>query len=152
MAKRQSPRFYRVIAWIGTSRIVTWLHPIVYRASGGRLFTRILGVTNVVLEATGARSGEPRPAPVFAVEDGDRLIVIASNGGQDRVPAWAANLRANPVLPVRVGRATRTMRARELDGDEREHAWALAVAAYPGFQDYASWTPRRIPVFALEPA
>lgn len=152
MATRRSPRFYRFLGWVGTSRVVTRLHPIVYRLSGGRLFTRVVGVTNVVLEATGARSGKPRPTPVFAVEDGDALIVIASNAGKDRAPAWAANLRAHPVLPVRVGRVTRTMRARELEGDEREHAWATAVAAYPGFADYATWTTRHIPVFRLEPA
>ncbi len=152
MVKRRSSRYYRAIGVIGTNRLVTRLHPVAYRASGGRLFSRVLGVTNVVLETTGARSGLPRPVPVFGVEDGDSLIVIASNSGRRVEPAWAANLRAHPTLPVRQARRVRTMRARELEGDERARAWSIAIASYPGFDDYAAWNTRTIPVFALEPA
>jgi hypothetical protein len=43
------------------------------------------------------------------------------------------------------------MRARELEGDERARAWAIATAAYPGYDDYAARIPHMIPVFALEP-
>ena len=152
MTKRRSPRYYRLIGAIGTNRVVTRLHPVVYRATGGRLFSRVLGLTNVVLETTGARTGRPRPVPVFAMEDGGSLIVIASNGGKGEAPAWAANLRTHPVLPVRQARRVRTMSARELAGAERERAWAIATAAYPGYDDYAARTPRPIAVFALEPA
>ena len=152
MVKRRSTRYYRLIGAIGTNRLVTRLHPIVYRASGGRLFSRILGLTNVVLETTGARSGLPRPVPVFAIENRASLLVIASNGGRGEAPAWASNVRAHPVLPVRHGRVVRTMRARQLEGDERARAWSIAARAYPGFDDYAARTPTPIAVFALEPA
>jgi F420H(2)-dependent quinone reductase len=152
MAKRRSTRYYRLIGAIGTNRVVTRAHPRVHRASGGRLFARVLGVSNVVLETTGARSGQARPVPVFAMEDGDALVVVASNAGKPDEPAWAANLRAHPVLTVRHGRQVRTMRARELDGEQRERAWAIAAHAYPGYDDYATWTSRRIAVFVLEPA
>ncbi|HEY3334884.1 MAG TPA: nitroreductase/quinone reductase family protein [Candidatus Limnocylindrales bacterium] len=151
MVKRRSSRYYRVIGAIGTNRLVTRLHPVVYRASGGRLFGRVLGITTVVLEATGARSGLPRPVPVFAMEDGEALIVIASNGGKPDGPAWAANLRAHPTLAIRHRRRVRTMRARELEGAERARAWAIATAAYPGYDDYAARIPHKIPVFAMEP-
>jgi F420H(2)-dependent quinone reductase len=152
MAKRRSPRYYRLIGAIGTNRVVTRLHPRVHRASGGRLFANVLGVPNVVLETTGARSGLPRPVPVFAMGDGDALIVVASNAGKPGEPAWAANLRVHPTLAVRHGRRVRTMQARELDGEERERAWAIAARAYPGYDDYATRTSRRIAVFVLEPA
>jgi deazaflavin-dependent oxidoreductase (nitroreductase family) len=152
MAKRRSPRYYRLIGAIGTNRVVTRLHPRVHRASRGRLFGRVLGVSNVVLETTGARSGLARPVPLFAMEDGEALIVVASNAGKPGEPAWAANLRVHPSLRVRHGRRVRTMRARELDGDERERAWSIAAHAYPGYDDYATWTSRHIAVFVLEPA
>ena len=152
MTKRRSPAFYRLIGVIGTSRLVTRLHPPVYRLTGGRGFVgRNLGVRNVIVETVGRRSGAVREIPLFAVEDGERLVVIGSNAGRDREPAWVGNMRANPEVRVRVARDVRPMRAREADGHERERLWALAARDYPGFDDYASWTGRRIAVVVLEP-
>jgi deazaflavin-dependent oxidoreductase (nitroreductase family) len=152
MVRRRSPRYYRLIGAIGTNRVVTRLHPHFHRVSRGRLFGRVLGVSNVVLETTGARSGRARPVPVFAMEDGDALIVVGSNAGKPDEPGWASNLRAHPTLAVRHARRVRSMHAREVAGTERDRAWAIAVDAYPGFEDYARRTSRHIPVFVLEPA
>jgi deazaflavin-dependent oxidoreductase (nitroreductase family) len=77
--------------------------------------------------------------------------VIGSNAGRDRDPAWVGNLRAHPDVRVRVARDVRSMRARETEGEERDRLWAAASRDYPGFDDYASWTTRRIPVIVLEP-
>lgn len=153
MVTRRSARTYWLIGRFGTSRVVTRLHPFVYRATGGRGFVgRTLGVRNVIVETVGRRSGRVREIPLFAAEDGERLVVIGSNSGRDREPAWVGNLRANPDVRVRVGRDLRSMRARETEGEEREQMWALAAASYPGYEDYAAWTTRHIPVLVLEPA
>lgn len=152
MVKRHSAAFYRLVGIIGTSRVVTRLHPVAYRLAGGRWITgRNLGVLNVIVETTGRRTGRVREIPLYAFEDGDRLVVIGSNMGQDREPAWVGNLRAHPEAHVRVGRELRPVRARETAGDERDRLWRLAAAGYPGYEDYARWTHRRIPVVVLEP-
>ncbi len=152
MTKRRSPGFYRLVGLIGTSRAVSRLHPVVYRATGGRwIVGRNLGVLNVIVETVGRRSGRVREIPLYAATDGDRLVVIGSNAGRDREPAWVGNLRANPDVRVRVMHDVRPMRAREAEGAERDRLWALAARDYPGFDDYASWTARRIPVIVLEP-
>ena len=153
MTTRRSPRVYWLIGAIGTSRLVTRLHPPLYRLTGGRWpVGRNLGVLNVIVTTVGRRSGKVRDIPLFAFEDGASLVVIGSNMGRPQEPAWVANLVGYPDARVRVGRAVRAMRARVAEGPERDRLWALAVRGYPGYEDYASWTTRRIPVVVLEPA
>jgi deazaflavin-dependent oxidoreductase (nitroreductase family) len=152
MTMRQSERLYWLIGRIGTSRLITRLHPPVYRLTGGRwIVGRNFGVLNVVVVTTGARTGRRREVPLYAFEDGRSLVVIGSNAGSDREPAWVGNLRATPDAHVLVGREVRAVRAREAHGEERARLWALAASGYPGFEDYARWTHRRIPVITLEP-
>jgi deazaflavin-dependent oxidoreductase (nitroreductase family) len=149
---RHSTRVYRLIGRIGTSRAITRVHPHVYRLTGGRWFIgRNLGVLNVIVVTVGRRTGKRREVPLYAFEDGRSLVVIGSNAGSDREPAWVGNLRATPDAHVLVGREERAVRARETDGEERARLWALAASGYPGYEDYARWTNRPIPVIALEP-
>ncbi len=152
MTTRHAARFYRLIGAIGTSRPVTRLHPHLYRLTGGRwLFGHNLGVLNVIVITTGRRSGKRREVPLYAFEDGERLVVIGSYAGGDVEPAWVGNLRASPDAHVLVGREERALRARETDGEERDRLWALAARGYPGYELYATMTHRHIPVIALEP-
>jgi deazaflavin-dependent oxidoreductase (nitroreductase family) len=150
--KRLSDRTYRLIGAIGTSRPIARLHPHVYRLTGGRgPIGRNFGVLNVIVTMTGRTSGKRRDVPLYAFVDGDRLVVIGSNAGSDREPAWVGNLRANPDVTVLVGREVRAMRARETEGEERTRLWALAALGYRGYETYARSTDRHIPVIALDP-
>ena len=153
MATRRSPRSYRFIGAVGTNRLVTRLHPIAYRVMRGRgPISHLLGMQLVILHTTGRVSGRAIEVPLFATFDGDRLVVVASNGGRPREPKWAANLRSHPAVGVQTRARRRAMQAREVEGEERELAWALAASAYPGYHDYARWwAPARVPVFVLEP-
>ena len=153
MTTRRSPRVYWIIGRIGTSRLITRLNPPVYRLTGGRWpVGRNFGVLNVIVRTVGRRSGRVREIPLFAFEDGARLVVIGSYMGRPEEPAWVGNLAAHPDTEVRVGHDVRPMRARVAEGGERDRLWALAVRGYPGYEDYARWTTRRIPVVVLEPA
>jgi deazaflavin-dependent oxidoreductase (nitroreductase family) len=125
----------------------------VFRLTHGRttLSSWLAGMRLVMLTTTGAKSGLPRTLPVLALDDGDALVVIASNFGRPHHPAWYRNLRAHPDARVVVDRATREVRARELEGAERDRHFARAVAIYPGFERYRTWAAgRRIPVIRLE--
>jgi deazaflavin-dependent oxidoreductase (nitroreductase family) len=154
MARTLPAAAYRLIGAVGTSRIITRLHPVAYRwfGSAGPI-GRSFGIRSVVLTTTGSRSGVAREVPLYALEDGDGFVVIGSNGGRERPPAWVGNLRAQPEATVRVGRhRVIPVRAREAEGDERDRLWAEAVASFPGYARYQERVSRRIPVIVLEPA
>lgn len=116
-----------------------------FRAAGGRLGERPL----LLLTTTGRRSGETRTSPMMYVDDGDRRLVIASNVGAPRHPAWYLNLVADPAVTVEADGETYRATAVPLEGDEYDRAWASIVAGYPFFADHQRGTSRRIPVVAL---
>ena len=107
-----------------------------------------------LLEAVGAKSGEPRPIPLVYLVDGNRIVLIASKAGAAKHPAWLHNLRANPRVSFLAphGRSGEYV-AREAEGAERERLWDEAVDYYAGYADYQRRAgTRRIPVVVLERA
>ena len=73
---------------------------------------------------SGAKTGLPRTLPLVYVNDGDRLILIASNYGKTSHPAWYRNLVANPKVEVLAGKNSGTYTATEItDPAERDRAW-----------------------------
>jgi F420H(2)-dependent quinone reductase len=104
------------------------------------------------LISTGARSGQPRTATLYAWPDGDRLVLVGSSGGSARHPAWVHNLRAHPDAIVERGRTPTPMRASEVpEGPERDRLWELVVDAFRLYARYQERTRRQIPLFVLEP-
>jgi F420H(2)-dependent quinone reductase len=122
-----------------------------YRLSRGRLMGTIGTAPVLLLTSTGRRSGQQRTAPVLYLTDGDRLVVVGSNAGNERAPAWSFNLKANPDAEVEVGGEHRRVRARVADGEERAELWKKVNQLYEGFDSYAAQTARDIAVFVLEP-
>lgn len=105
----------------------------------------------VLLTMTGAKSGAVRKVPLMRVERDGRYAAVASLGGAPRHPQWYFNLKADPDLLLQDGTETTPMRARELEGAERDDWWQACVAAFPPYASYARKTDRAIPVFVLEP-
>jgi F420H(2)-dependent quinone reductase len=105
----------------------------------------------LLLTAIGRRSGEPRTVPVVYLADGDRQIVIGSNAGHARTPAWSYNLQANPDAEVQIRGKRRHVRARVAAGEEREQLWRKVNEMYEGFDSYDANVTRDIAVFVLEP-
>ncbi|MCR5976803.1 nitroreductase family deazaflavin-dependent oxidoreductase [Gordonia jinghuaiqii] len=105
----------------------------------------------VLFTTTGAKSGKKRYVPLMRVEENGRYLMVASKGGAPEHPAWYHNVKANPQVTVQDGTEVKEMTARELsDGEERDHWWELAVAAYPPYAEYQTKTDRQIPVFVLQ--
>jgi F420H(2)-dependent quinone reductase len=149
-----SDRFYSRLSSSLGARGLRWtgrLNVPLYRASGGRLMGKVGRAPVLLLTTTGRRSGQPRTAPVVYLADGERMIVIGSNAGNDRVPAWSLNLKANPEAEVEVGRRREAVRARVAEGTERAELWRRSNEQYAGFDDYEARTDRDIAVFVLEP-
>ena len=133
------------------SKRFTRLHAEIYRRSRGRVLTRWFGGPVMVLEVVGRRSGQIRPVPVIRVQHGDSFIVVPSNAGSDRTPAWWLNLRDAGEGWVVYRGQRRRVRPRVTEGEERERMWQRFAEVYPGLDDYSTYTKREWPVVLLEP-
>jgi deazaflavin-dependent oxidoreductase (nitroreductase family) len=122
-----------------------------YRLSGGRLGGKCARQPVLLLTTIGRRSGQPRSTVVLYTVDGENIVVIGSNAGNEREPAWALNLLANPDAEVQIRRENRLVRARVAEGDERTELWSRMNDGYRGFDDYRERTSREITLFVLEP-
>jgi deazaflavin-dependent oxidoreductase (nitroreductase family) len=149
-----SDRFYsRLSQAIGATGL-RWtgkLNVPLYRLSGGRVGGRVGRAPVLLLTTTGRKSGRVRTAPVVYLADGEDFVVIGSNAGHSRAPAWSLNLKARPEAEVEVGRRRLPIRARVAAGDERADLWRRHNEQYAGFDEYEARTDRDIAVFVLEP-
>jgi deazaflavin-dependent oxidoreductase (nitroreductase family) len=86
------------------------------------------------------------------VKDGNNYVLVGSMGGAPKNPVWVYNLRANPLVEIRDLQDVHAMRVREVTEEgERARLWAIAVQAYPPYEEYQGRTTRKIPVFVAEP-
>ncbi|WP_433378647.1 nitroreductase/quinone reductase family protein [Actinoplanes sp. CA-142083] len=112
------------------------------RVTRGRVVA--LGMApSLMLTTTGRRSGLPRSNPLQYVRDGESLIVIASNWGGEKDPAWAWNLRANPAAHVTLGGRELPVTAVEAEGEDRRRLWNLIVDQWPGYEAYRTRASHR---------
>jgi deazaflavin-dependent oxidoreductase (nitroreductase family) len=123
----------------------------VYRLSRGRLMNTVGTGPVLLLTSIGRRSGQRRTAPVLYLKDGDRYVVVGSNAGNVRAPAWSYNLEANPDAEIEIRGDRRLVRARVAEGEERAELWRKVNEMYEGFDDYDANTARDIAVFVLDP-
>jgi deazaflavin-dependent oxidoreductase (nitroreductase family) len=90
-------------------------------------------------------------SPLLFLRDGDRVILVASKGGSEKNPMWYLNLRANPEVQVQIKKELLDLTARDATDEERARYWPQLVKMYPSFDDYQSWTDRKIPIVVCEP-
>ena len=129
----------------------TKIHSSLYRATGGKVGGRLVGSPVLLLVTTGRKSGRKRTTPLLYLEDGDRYVVVASNGGAPEPPLWWLNLQANPEAAVETGGRKIRVRASEVGGEEKRRLWNRLVDMYPSYESYQKKTDRKIPVILLEP-
>jgi deazaflavin-dependent oxidoreductase (nitroreductase family) len=121
-----------------------------FRAERGNPTGPMAGRPLLLLTTTGAKSGQPRTAPLMYIPEGDRLLVIASNVGAAHDPDWYHNLVVHPQVTVEVGTETYIATASTITGEERQRVWARIVEQHPFFADHQEKTTRQIPVVALQ--
>lgn len=152
----------RPVLWLASSRVgasflaasLHHLDRLIFRLTGGRTSATALltGLPLIMLTTTGAKSGQSRTVPLLGILDGDDLVLIASNWGGRRHPAWYHNLCAHPEATVAINGRSTPYTAREVAGAEREACWQKATALYPGYNAYTKRTGGRpIPVLRLTP-
>ena len=130
-----------------------WNRKIVeeFRSNEGQVGGQFEGAPILLLTTTGARSGQPRIAPMMYLLEGEHIYVFASKAGAPTNPDWYHNLKANPTVTVEMGTETRSARAEEVSGPERDRIYAEQAGRYPGFAEYQEKTTRTIPVIELVP-
>ncbi|MCW2494743.1 nitroreductase/quinone reductase family protein [Jatrophihabitans sp.] len=123
-----------------------------YRWSGGRFQLSALLVPSLVLVHLGARSGLRRETPLICWPQRDGSYLIAgSNWGQPSHPAWTGNVLAHPDVEIVIARRHVAVTAVLLSGDERERAWPVLEAQWPGYRDYERQAGREVRIFRLVP-
>ena len=139
-------------------RLYSLAHVWVYQKTGGRLgnkwrigaaFPR--GVPVLLLTTIGRKSGQRKTTPLLYLRDGDRVVIVGSQGGLPKHPQWFLNLQKTPEVEVQIGQEVRSLRARVANPEEHAVLWPRLVDLYADFATYQAWTDRAIPVVILEP-
>lgn len=127
-------------------------HKAALKVTGGRLGKQVFGMPAVEVHTTGRKSGQRRSVMLTTpIHEPDRVVLVASKGGDDRHPDWYHNIVANPEVEITEAGVTRSMRARTATADEKADLWPAIVAAYKGYAGYQKRTDRDIPVVICEP-
>lgn len=135
--------------------VVPVLPPIerfVTRVSGGRAQLAAFIVPSLMLHTIGAKSGEPRDAPLMYTPDGrGRAMVAGTNWAGAKHPAWTANLLAHPDAEITVRGRRMAVRATLIPDDERDATWAKMEAQWPDYRNYERDSGRTARIFLLTP-
>jgi deazaflavin-dependent oxidoreductase (nitroreductase family) len=137
--------------------VVPKVDKALHKVSGGRLMIGQMMLPMVMLEHTGAKSGLARTTPLATMPDGDGFWLVGSNYGRAGHPAWTANLLAHPDVSVVHRGKRRDLRARLVDGAERDAIWPKLTAFWPGYAEYqrmndpSSGNGRTLRIFRLDP-
>ena len=142
-ASKPGAWFYVNVAPSIDRRLMKW--------TNGRLTTGGFGRVGI-LNVRGAKSGTLRHTPLVYTRDGERIVVVASRGGDVRHPAWYRNVVANPEVTFSRDGTEREYVARTASGPERDELWKAVNRTYAGYAAYQVRAgDREIPVVVLEP-
>jgi F420H(2)-dependent quinone reductase len=131
------------------------IHAALYERTDGRLGHRMIGVSTLLLRTTGRRSGATRVNALVYARDGDDYLLVASNGGAERHPAWLHNIRANPNVEIQIRRERRKGTARVIEPSDPtyQRLWQIVNANnHDRYTAYQQQTSRPIPVIAVTPS
>jgi len=130
-------------------RYFLYAHQWLFETTDGRI-SWLGGMPVLLLRTIGRKSGTERTAALVYLEDGNDLVVVASNGGSARAPAWLLNIEKTPTVGVQIGRERRQMHARIAAPAERARLWPLVNQLNAGRYDaYQTRTTREIPLVVL---
>jgi F420H(2)-dependent quinone reductase len=163
MPPEQTPKrpiYERIAVPLVSSRAGSWFYVNVaphldrglLRLTDGRWTTAGKGRVGF-LKVRGARTGAERVTPLVWTRDGERVLLVASRGGDVKHPAWYRNVVANPGVRFAKDGEERSYTARTATAEERPRMWKLCARRYPGYDVYQKRAgAREIPVVVLEPA
>ena len=108
------------------------------------------GMTTLLLSTRGRRSGRLRRTALIYGQDGDRYLLVASNGGSANHPAWYLNLSDDPAVEIQVGPDKFAARARTATAEEKPELWRKMAEIFPTYDGYQAKAGREIPLVIVE--
>jgi len=152
-----SSRLRRPLVAFASTRAGSWLirtltpldRKLLVRSRGRYTVLGPTGSPVLLLTTTGAKSGLPRTTPLVFARDGDSVVVVGSNFGQEHHPAWTGNLLRTPQATVTIGGKDIPVTAERLDGEAAEAGYRLMSDMASTYDAYRSRTDREIRVFRL---
>ncbi len=132
-------------------RLLMAVNKFLYRLTGGRLGSRMAGQDVLLLHTTGRKSGKPYVTPTNYYRDGPRYVLVASNWGQPKNPAWYHNLMHMDTAAVQVKDQTIRVRPRLATEEEYAHLWQTVTSRNKFYVRYQQMTDRKIPLVILTP-
>ncbi|GAB2866386.1 nitroreductase/quinone reductase family protein [Actinocorallia aurea] len=132
-------------------KVVPALDRAIHRVTGGRMMLAQLLIPTLYLTTTGAKSGQPRVTPLLCMPEDGGWIVVGSNFGQEKHPAWTGNLLKEPRATVEIRKRAHEVTGTLLEGADREETWARLNAMWPVFNRYQSRVDRDLRIFRLTP-
>jgi deazaflavin-dependent oxidoreductase (nitroreductase family) len=148
----------RMIDRLGATRLGVWMikhivapaQRLLYRASGGRMFTSTGAGREVLLLTTRGRlTGKDRTTPLYYLRDGNRIIICNVNPGFERTNPWVANLRAHPIAKLQIGPEIAEYHAREATEAESDFYWPRLINIWPAYNSHFEKSHQRA-IFVLE--
>ena len=127
----------------------TRAHCAVYRGTRGLIGGNLFGIHMLLLTTRGRKTGQRRTLPLSYVEYKGDLIVVASNGGADKPPAWWLNLQSAATAQVQLNGETFEITWTEAPRKERMEYWRKLQSANPAYRVYRFRTEREIPIILL---
>lgn len=129
----------------------TQVHRFAFHHTRGRIGGTLGRIPMALLYTIGAKTGEVRIVPLQCYPaEPEGVLVLASNNGRPRHPAWYYNLKAHPEIDALVGRERRRVRAEELDPQRHALEWPKMLTQNSAIEDYkARAGGRELPIFLL---
>ena len=152
---------HRIVSWVAGSPlgfrflrdIGSRVDPTLLRLSRGRV-SSVWPFPAVVMTHVGPKSGTTRTSALVYFTDRGRVILIASNFGESRNPAWYHNVKANPIVTLYGRGISGHFRAEEIDGAERDRLLQRvkdAPGPYGQYEQAAGARSRYLPVLGFTP-
>ena len=132
-------------------RFLMLLNVLVYRLSRGKLSSRMVGYTILLLHTTGHKSGIAYTIPLTYFLDGENYLLVASNWGKEHNPGWYYNLLHQPEATIQVNDRILHVIAHPATGDEYTRLWKAITSRNNFYVHYQKKTSRKIPVMVMTP-
>ena len=131
--------------------LITSTNVWLLKVSNGRLGNSFLGVPVLLLSTTGRKSGQRRTQPLYYLETGNQIVLVASNAGTAGDPAWLLNIKADPNVSVDVQGKIRQMKGHIGSAEEKAKLWPKLTALFPKWQMMEDRSKRSFKIVVLDP-
>lgn len=108
------------------------------------------GHFTLLLTTKGRKSGKLRRTALIYGQDGEKYLIVASNGGSEEDPNWYLNLMEDPNVELQVGAEKFSAHARTANAKEKPRLWKIMSKIFPTYDKYQAKAEREIPLIILE--